>query len=275
MSIKVILSQGRAADRSAMTLKGAALTAQALADEFGAYPTTVGTPAPPAVDDWTDSLAQARPTLLSIRNAVAKSILSGELTVLVANTCSISLASLPIVAREFPDAALLWIDAHGDFNTPHTSASGYLGGMVVAAACGLWNSGHGSGLDPSNVIFVGARDIDPAEQTLIDRFGVQVIAPAAVTPAAILEAVGERKVWVHIDWDVLEPGYVPADYDVPGGLLPEQIGAILQALGPDRILGLELAEYQAPDDPQLSRMALATIIKTVSPLLGRVTVDSL
>lgn len=275
MSIKVIVSQGRAADRSAMTLKGAALTAQALADKFGAQKTSYGSPSPPAADDWTDSLAQAKPTLLAIRNAVAKSILNGDLTVLVANTCSISLASLPIMAREFPDAALLWIDAHGDFNTPHTSSTGYLGGMVVAAACGLWNSGHGSGLDPSNVIFVGARDLDPQEETLINRFGAQVIPPASVTPDAILEAVGQRKVWIHIDWDVLEPGYVPADYDVPGGLLPQQISAILQALGPARILGLELAEYQAPDEPHLSNQALATIIETVSPLLERVSVDCL
>lgn len=44
---------------------------------------------------------------------------------------------------------VLWIDAHVEFNTPDTTDSGYLGGMVLAAVCGLWGSGHSAGRDPS------------------------------------------------------------------------------------------------------------------------------
>jgi arginase/N-omega-hydroxy-L-arginine amidinohydrolase len=95
--------------------------------------------------------------------AVAASIGSGKLPVMVANTGSASLASLPVVARTFADAVVLWIDAHGDFNTPATTDTGYLGGMVLAAACGLWDSGHGAGLRPEQTIIVGARDIDGDE----------------------------------------------------------------------------------------------------------------
>jgi arginase family enzyme len=267
MSIDIVVSQGRIADKTAMTIEGAARTARALAQRTGATPTVVGTPSPPAIDDWRESLPQARETLAGLAKALDAAIARGGLTLLASNTCSASLASLPVVARRHPDAVLLWVDAHGDFNTPETTETGYLGGMVVAAACGLWDSGHGAGLRPQQVIMVGARDIDPPEAELLKTAGVRVIPPAEVSPEAVLAAVGDAPVWVHVDWDVLEPGYVPADYDVPGGLLPTQIRAILAAFPKDRVLGVELAEFNVPADEAKAEAALATILDTVSPLL--------
>ena len=55
---------------------------------------------------------------------------AGEVPVLLAPECSIALTTLPAVAGHRPDAKVLWLDAHGDFNTPQTTASGYLGGMA-------------------------------------------------------------------------------------------------------------------------------------------------
>ena len=48
-----------------------------------------------------------------------------------------------------PDVRIVWLDAHGDFNTPETSASGYLGGMCLAAACGRWDAGSATAFDPA------------------------------------------------------------------------------------------------------------------------------
>lgn len=124
----------------------------------------IGKPAPAKFDDWSVSLQEAKGDLARMAKAVEDSILTVNLTLISANTCSASLATLPIVASRIPDVKVLWIDAHTDFNTPETTKSGYLGGMVVAAACGLWDSGHGAGLDPNQVAFVGARDIDAAEK---------------------------------------------------------------------------------------------------------------
>ncbi|MFW8634246.1 arginase family protein [Cribrihabitans pelagius] len=270
MDFNLIVSQGRAADKTARTIKGAALTAAALEETFGVKALSVGEPSPPAEDDWTDSLPQAKPTLEAVRAAVSRSVESGKLTVLASNTCSISLATLPVLAKHHPDAVLLWVDAHGDFNTPDTTDTGYLGGMVVAAACGLWNSGHGAGLKASQVIFTGARDIDPLEAKLIEKAGGQILPAGDFSPEAVLKAVGGRKVWIHIDWDVLEPGHIPADYKVPGGLVPKQLRALLAALPSEQVLGLELAEYQVPADAGEADAALTAIVDTVTPLLDRV-----
>ncbi|MGE4327815.1 MAG: arginase family protein [Pseudodonghicola sp.] len=263
----LILSQGRIADRTPGAIQGAALTAAALEDRIGAA-RIVGEPADAATDDWSVSLPQAQTTLSGLRAAIADCLERNLVPLMVANTCSASLASLPVAAGRHPDAIVLWIDAHGDFNTPETTASGYLGGMVLAAACGLWDSGHGAGVHPDQVILIGAHDIDPAEQELLRQAGVRVIPPAEATAEAVLKAVGSAPVWIHIDWDVLEPDFVPAAYKVPDGLLPTQIKAILGALPPQQIAGVELAEFEASQSEVENRKALDIILDTVSPLLA-------
>ena len=143
MTFNLVVSQGRVADRTAGTIEGAVRTARVLECRYGVKGRSVGKIAPPANDDWHTSLSQAKETLDELRQAITASIESDNLTVMVSSTCSASIASLPVVARRYPDTVVLWFDAHGDFNTPETSGTGYLGGMVLAAACGLWDSGHG------------------------------------------------------------------------------------------------------------------------------------
>jgi arginase len=74
---------------------------------------------------------------------------------------------------------LVFIDAHGDFNTPETTLSGMLGGMPVAISAGLCLTRLRlkSGLDPAlperHIVLAGARDLDPLEQDLLDRSAVE------------------------------------------------------------------------------------------------------
>jgi arginase/N-omega-hydroxy-L-arginine amidinohydrolase len=252
-------------------IEGAALTAKALHDRYGVPFRDVGVPQLHANDDWRVSLQQAQETLLGLRSAVEDSIKAGSLTVMLLNTCSASLASLPIVAREYKDVVVLWIDAHGDFNTPETTDSGYLGGMVLAGVCGLWQSGHGAGLRPEQVVLVGARDIDTAERKLLATAGVRIIPPAQTTADRILKIVGDAPVWVHIDWDVLEPGFLPADYSVPEGLVPDQIRALFQAIPLEQIRGIELAEFNASADAASNEKSLSVIMDVVAPVFERAT----
>jgi arginase family enzyme len=264
--IDLVVSQGRVADRAARMIEGAARTARALEDRYGVKGDFIGEPAPAVVDDWTESLPQAEGTLVGLRRAVEASFRAGNVPVMVANTCSASLATLPVVAREHPEAVVLYIDAHGDFNTPRTTGSGYLGGMVLSAACGLWDSGHGSGLRPERAVLVGTRDIDAPERELLDRAGVRVIPPAAATAENVLAAVGGARVWVHIDWDVLDPAYLPADYVVPDGMSPAQIRAIFEAIPPERLIGVEVAEFNAPLDDEATAEGVATILDMLAPV---------
>ena len=265
--INLIVSQGRVADKTPRTIIGAALTAQALEEHYGIKGKYIGKSALPAQDDWSVSLPQAKETLLELGKAVENSITRGGLTVIASNTCPASIATLPVVARYYPDIVILWIDAHGDFNTPETTDTGYLGGMVLAATCGLWDSWHGGDVCSERVILVGARDIDQAENELIQKAGVRIISPLEATPENILRTIKTSKIWIHVDWDSLEPGFVPADYQVPNGIFPEQLRALFAAIPPEQILGIELAEFNAPINQDEQKKALSIILDIVSPIL--------
>lgn len=264
--IDVIISQGRVGDRTAGALPGALKAGLALSELVGVSPRIVGVPSEPRTDDWSESLPAASDTIAALRSALRASLSAGRRPVLVTNTCGASLGTLPTVAERFPDAVVLWIDAHGDFNTPATTESGYLGGMVLAAACGLWDSGHGAGLAPEQVIVIGARDIDAAEAELLQANGVRVLAPADSTAERVAELVGDRDVWVHVDWDVLEPGYIPAAYRVQDGLLPHQVTALFAALDADRIRGVEFAEFEDGDSEVPARVSVELILQSFQAL---------
>ncbi|WP_424936093.1 MULTISPECIES: arginase family protein [Bacteria] len=262
----LILCQGRVGDRTDGALPGARAAATALGAYLGVEPVVVGTPAPAATDDWSVALPQARETLEGLRDAVRDALDAERVPLLVTNTCGASLGTLPTVAERHPDAVVLWIDAHGDFNTPATTGSGYLGGMVLAAACGLWDSGHGAGLEPAQAIVVGGRDIDPAEAELLADASVRVLPPQESTPERIAELVAGRPVWIHIDWDVLEPGYIPAAYRVDEGLLPHQIADILAAFPSGSVRGVELAEFEAGDPRIPQNISVELILETFQAL---------
>ncbi|MFK3679165.1 arginase family protein [Microbacterium sp. NPDC090218] len=263
----LIVSQGRVADRTDGALRGARRVGEAVSSLLGLEPEIIGSPTPASTDDWSVALPQADDTLSGLRHATQRAISADSTPLLITNTCAASLGTLPTFAERHPDAVLLWIDAHGDFNTPDTTESGYLGGMVLAAACGLWDSGHGAGVDPKQVIVVGGRDIDPAEGELLAGAGVTVLTPSESTPARVLELVAGRPVWIHVDWDVLEPGYIPAAYRVGGGLLPHQIAEIFAALPSASVRGVELAEFEAGDAEVPERVSVELIVETLQHLL--------
>ena len=264
---KLIVSQGRIADRSNGMIDGAKLTAERIKHKYNVNPLFLGEFSPAKMDSWPDSLSSAKDNLLLIQNSFNNCVKSGIKTVFVSNTCSASLATLPIITNQYPDAVVLWIDAHGDFNTPETSSSGYLGGMVLSATTGLWDSGFGSGLKSSQLILVGARDIDEQELNLIKHSNICVIPPSSDMIEQVLSMVKSSDVYIHIDWDVMEPGYLPADYSVPNGLIPDQIHNLLTSLSTNRIIGLEIAEFIPSYNEVIDNKSLDSIIYMIEPLL--------
>ena len=84
-------------------------------------------------------------------------------------------------------------------------ASGFLGGMCLAGACGLWDSGLGSGLDPAHVVMCGVRDVDAGERVLLDTRGVGLVE----SPAQLADLLDGRPVFVHLDLDVSTRAWCP------------------------------------------------------------------
>jgi arginase len=117
---------------------------------------------------------------------------------------------------------LVWFDAHGDFNTPHTTRSGMLGGMPVAVAAGLayaqWREGShiAAPLPTDRILMVDVRSLDPAEEQLMRATDVVIAAPAPGFPGAELgKAVNDLAnrcdlIYLHIDSDVLDERFTPS-----------------------------------------------------------------
>ncbi len=182
----------------------------------------VGSPGAPRSSSWDDDLRDSRGCLLEAGGQVDDALDAGRAPILLAGECSISVATLPVVVRHHPDARVLWLDAHADFNTPATTASGYLGGMCLAGACGLWDSGFGAGLDPARVIMHGVRELDAGERVALDRCGVYRLEQPVQLEGMTL--------FVHVDLDVLDPDVLPASFPVPGGMSAQALRDLLAAV---------------------------------------------
>jgi arginase len=89
--------------------------------------------------------------------------------------CAVALATQPVVLRCRPDAVVVWLDAHGDINVPADTRSGYLGGMAFSGPMGWWDSGLGAGLPATQAVLVGARHLDPTEETHVAAAAITLV----------------------------------------------------------------------------------------------------
>ncbi len=161
---------------------------------------------------------------------VAAAHRAGSLPLILGGDCLVSIGAVAGLRRALDsDFGIAWFDAHGDFNTPETTLSGYLGGMPLACCCGrgLESLRESSGLDrpmnEANVVMLGIRDLDPPEKALLDTTPVRIIDPGGVPSFS----PDSRPTYVHFDIDVMDPSLVPGvNYLSPNGLsLEAAVGA--------------------------------------------------
>ncbi len=227
---RVTCLRARTSDRT----DGAGAGAQALAERLGGR--VLGEASPGRPRDWSEDLPEARPVLEAAASEISAALDQGEFPLLTASDCSICIASMPTVARRVPGVRFLWIDAHGDFNTPDTTPSGFLGGMCLGAACGRWDAGWPDTIDPGSVSFLGVRDLDPGEKVEVEAAGVGEGVPA------------EGPVYVHLDLDGLDPSVMPVQFPVPGGLQAAEVRDVLARLvSAGRLVGLEVTAFEHPE----------------------------
>lgn len=256
---------GRAGDRNG----NAYLAGARLAAAWGPEVTTIGTPAPALGHGWAEELVAATPELQLLAERLGETLSAGRTPLIALGRCAASLATLPVLADRYPGAAVVWFDAHGDLHTPDTTGSGYLGGLTLAGALGWWDSGLGAGVDPADVLLVGARALDPAEQDLIEA-GVITRLPVSASLAADLGAwVAGRPVVVHVDCDVLEPGTVPVELPVPAGLSLDQLHDCAVVLAVGDVVAVQVAELELHDPPDDDAgAAVRRLTAALAPLLG-------
>jgi arginase family enzyme len=238
---------------------------RALAEALG-RPRFIGSEEEPRTAPWQDDLRAARGCLLEAGGQVDDALADGRFPLLVAGDCSIAMTTLRAVHRHRPDARVLWLDAHGDFNTPDTTESGFLGGMSLAGAVGLWETGLGDPFPASQVVMAGVRDLDAPEREALERSAATVVGAGLDTLVAVQNGLDRAPVYVHLDVDVLDPEEMPAQFPVPGGLRADKLYDLLEAVaGECEIVGLEVTAFVDP-------ARASTVAGVIEPLLEGVHV---
>ena len=174
------------------------------------------------------------------RDAVA----AGGLPIFVGGDHSISAGTIGGATHDGP-SGVLWIDAHGDFNTPETSPSGNLHGMPLAALCGrgareLVDVGRpGPKLSPNDVAIIGVRDLDPAEKVALRESGIAIYTMRDIDDRGIAEVAREAlrdlahlsRLHVSLDIDVMDPREAPGvGTPVAGGLTYREAHLLMEIL---------------------------------------------
>ncbi|HEY0556375.1 MAG TPA: arginase family protein [Thermoanaerobaculia bacterium] len=203
-------------------------------------------------------LALARGIAAGVERALAK----GSFPLVLSGGCLASLGVVASLQRREHDVAVVWIDAHGDCNTPETSPSGYWDGMALAALRGAClpelREGVGAApLAPDAAVHLAGRAFDPLEAGNVERLGLACIPAGRLgekeTSECLRRTVAGRSFYLHVDVDGIDPGDAPAvGFPVADGaplaallgcreVLPPATAITLSALSFDRCTREEAA----------------------------------
>lgn len=167
----------------------------------------------------------------------------GRVPVVLAGNCGVTLGVVAGLRALDPQrrVAVLWFDAHGDLQSPATSASGFFDGMGFAMMGGrCWQTlaagvpGHAP-LPDERAVLVGGHDLDDAERELLEGGAPAWLSVADIRAGRageVLDRVAAHAdaVHIHVDLDVHDPSVAPANsYAAPGGLLPDEVRAVVTA----------------------------------------------
>jgi arginase len=259
----------------AAAARGVELLAAVLGRRLGLVPRLIGSPQPALVKDYGSDLAAAHGCLLEAGGQVDDAVTAGVLPVMVAGDAAVALTTLPTVGRLRPEARVLWLDAHGAFNTPQTTPSGYLAGMALSGACGRWGTGLEGQLPVARVVLCGVRELDDGERRLLEQSRVPVIGTTLETLVFLQNALDGAPTYVHLDVDVLDATVMPVSHAIGGGLEADKLLDLLDAVADScEIVGVEVTGFEALEDAARSRSLAETVAGALDPLLSGVRRDA-
>jgi arginase len=202
-------------------------------------------------------VSAAREACRTLGEAIGSSLRAGATCAVLGGECTVVAGSLAGALPLEPDLALVYFDAHGDFNTLATTPSHYVGGMCLAHVCGrsvaplLWPGAQKIAED--HVALVGGRALDAGERTNLDRSKVTRVRfdSEQADSAGVIAFARKRKIWLHVDIDVVDPAEVGAVvFPAAGGVSLAQLGETIASLATvSDVRGFELCGYDARQDP--------------------------
>jgi arginase len=211
---------------------------------------------------------------------VGEALSNGETAIFLGGDHSVALGSTAAALEHGAKTGVLWIDAHGDFNTPQTTPSGNVHGMVVAALLGLCPPVLTVGakrLMPEYTAMIGIRDLDVEEKQALAASGIHVMTMRAIDEngmAAVVRGVLDRladcdALHVSLDLDSLDPQVAAGvGTPVPGGLTYREAHLLMEMLADDgRVRSLDIVEVNPILDSGNRTAAIA--VELTASLFGQ------
>ncbi|KAA0225761.1 arginase [candidate division KSB1 bacterium] len=187
-----------------------------------------------------------------LADIVANTVKSGHRPVSVVGDCCATIGVLAGLQHAGLMPRLVWLDAHGDFNTWETTPSGFIGGMPLAMIVGrgdqtLLQAASLAPLAERDVILVDARDLDPGERELLQQSAVLHVTKVAALPQLVSAT---QPLYIHLDVDVLDFADAPAmKYPVRGGPELGTLCAILEHLANSApVVGVSMTLWDLEQD---------------------------
>jgi arginase len=249
--------------------------------DWGNVETAVAEAAEPG-DERARFLPEIRATCERVAGLVGAAVRERLMPVVLGGDHSVALGSLGGLARELGPGGVVWIDAHGDVNTPETSPSGNVHGMALAAVLGRAGSGFESdswplpAVDPGRVALVGVRSLDDGERAVLRELNARVYTMSDVDRFGLERAIRESLshvagpgfVHVSLDMDAVDPEVAPGvGTPVRGGLSYREAHLALELIAESGLVGsLDVVEVNPILDRENETGRLA--VELVASALG-------
>ena len=220
----------------------------------------------------------------ALAKAVEEASEQGYFPIVLGGDHSIAAGSIAGMRRSGRRIGVLWIDAHGDYNTPETTPSGNLHGMPLAALTGrepksLAPFEEEHYLKPQEVVLLGVRCLDPGEKQNLREDGVHIFTMRDIDELGVGEITRQAlahfsrmqidEIYVSLDMDVMDPQFAPGvGTPVTGGLSYREAHLLMEILSEDgRVVGLDVVEINPILDIKNRTAEMA--VDLISSLLGK------
>jgi len=222
----------------------------------------------------------------SVAKVVGEHGSKGELPVTLGGDHSLAIGTVSGTLKNYPDACLIWIDAHADINTVESTDSGNIHGMPVSFLLGIGSKVENFSwvqpiLKPERLVYIGLRDVDPGEKKILRKYNIKAFSMHEVDKYGIGKVVDmaldhvnperDRPIHLSFDVDALDPSVAPSTgTPVRGGLTFREGHYICEAVCETGLLvGLDIMEVNPSlSDENSSRQTVAVGCSLLRSALG-------
>lgn len=219
-------------------------------------------------EDVAANIREIAREVAPLRETVADSLRKGHLPVILGGDHSLTWGSLAATLDVYEDAWCVYIDAHGDINTPEQSPSGHVHGMHLSFLTGIRPAVKEApeymhkNIPCERFKFMATRSLDECERSEAQRFGLDITSSAEIRERGIEDVVEDLRHWlenssvekVHLSFDIdaVDPLYAPGTgVPVPHGLKPEEAQALIEAImSSGRVVTIDMVEFNPLLDRQ-------------------------